>query len=844
MKINIGLLTRFPVYLVLTFFLSIQIFAIPITSPDSKSIHFDTKLTDQIAILSKLGIKPIVFNKNLCEFHDDDQLLEYLNSYIPIKNSEDIYEIFSNQITFQLGKDTVINELLLIYDIFFNGAWTPEDIKILVFSGGTGSNQLTGGLLDYTDKIDMLINAYDDLEGTSNGTIRREFDVLGPSDISKNLVALLDLSYIENTALKNLLKFRFSKTEDITNLRLDLEVIAKNETDIHDQVLLELFSTLTPKYRKLIAKTFAGFLQEVREWEIYHDGLFDLRDFAVRNIVYTGLLFSENYQHNKAIETFKLQFHVKPNIILNNEKGLWLVGLTSEGNLLNSEGDISQSCLGEEIEDVFVWKSLLSEKEQQGFYNYKTLGEKQMFLKSNSVPIIASNEAKESIGSAQMILFAPTTFYSNVIPTLKTCGIKELLHESNNIKIHIANLTLERGNKTLGQQLADLQYFLSYGNTAGSTIDYVITHLSDRHKYDSPYILIDRDLIRHLGLELIELSVADPKQVGLHRSDVISKVVMQLQALDVAGYEIREGRCRKKNSDRKFNTLANMTDVRQLQFKQSMKNRLDEYLKCTYHAVFVDVDGTITDDSKEIPDAILKKLCEYISSGILVGINTARTDKTLEKKLLLPFSEALKNKPELLKNVYVYSNNGAHGYTLDGTTLYEHKISVDQAELAVQYIRNELLEDSETCTITPYKITILPNETKNPLSLVNSMNELLSKNAFPLIARLGADPSFKPSVIITKHRVDKKLALFDFVQHSSIPIDAIIKIGDKAAPGGVDNDWLIGKGSFSVNEFDENGTHVPLQLLTEQKCLAGTLWILEKVTLEPKQTSYSHSFEE
>jgi len=190
----------------------------------------------------------MVFNTDLSIFENDEQLLEYLNSYIPIKNPNDLYEIFSNQLAFHLKEEPVNNDFLNVYNIFFNDSWLPENIKITIFSGGSGANCITEGLLDYTGKIDMLINAYDDLEGTSNGSIRRHLNVLGPSDIAKNLTTLLDNSYIENVSLKNFLKYRFSRIKNLNQLRYDLEAIANNEVGICDETLQELFRALTPSY--------------------------------------------------------------------------------------------------------------------------------------------------------------------------------------------------------------------------------------------------------------------------------------------------------------------------------------------------------------------------------------------------------------------------------------------------------------------------------------------------------------------------------------------------------------------------------------------------------------------
>ncbi len=69
----------------------------------------------------------------------------------------------------------------------------PTPLRVTMFSGGTGSNRLTQAILEqWLHEIDLtiLINAYDD--GKSTGKIRRDFGILGPSDIGKNLIAAID----------------------------------------------------------------------------------------------------------------------------------------------------------------------------------------------------------------------------------------------------------------------------------------------------------------------------------------------------------------------------------------------------------------------------------------------------------------------------------------------------------------------------------------------------------------------------------------------------------------------------------------------------------------------------
>ncbi|HLM61593.1 MAG TPA: 2-phospho-L-lactate transferase CofD family protein, partial [Pyrinomonadaceae bacterium] len=68
---------------------------------------------------------------------------------------------------------------------------TPKP-KIVVLCGGSGSGQFINHLLDQGADVTCLVNTYDD--GKSTGRLRLALDTLGPSDVRKNLLSLMDLN--------------------------------------------------------------------------------------------------------------------------------------------------------------------------------------------------------------------------------------------------------------------------------------------------------------------------------------------------------------------------------------------------------------------------------------------------------------------------------------------------------------------------------------------------------------------------------------------------------------------------------------------------------------------------
>jgi len=79
--------------------------------------------------------------------------------------------------------------------------------NIVIIGGGTGTSTLLEGLKKYPAKLSVIVSTADD--GGSNARIRKDFNIIPPSDIRQCLLALSSAS----TDLKNLFSFRFARGE-------------------------------------------------------------------------------------------------------------------------------------------------------------------------------------------------------------------------------------------------------------------------------------------------------------------------------------------------------------------------------------------------------------------------------------------------------------------------------------------------------------------------------------------------------------------------------------------------------------------------------------------------------
>lgn len=85
-----------------------------------------------------------------------------------------------------------------------NEPFAPNEIKIAVIGGGTGSFTLLSALKDHTSQLAALVNMADD--GGSTGVLRDELGVLPPGDVRQCLVALSD-----SPKIRELFNYRFEE---------------------------------------------------------------------------------------------------------------------------------------------------------------------------------------------------------------------------------------------------------------------------------------------------------------------------------------------------------------------------------------------------------------------------------------------------------------------------------------------------------------------------------------------------------------------------------------------------------------------------------------------------------
>ena len=521
-----------------------------------ETIHLDNErsiptkeIAHIVSDLAKDGIFPKVNGQSLIDalnVTSPGEMVSYIKNNSILSNEEDVLELLKIKKRSSLGENLSNDdrEKLMLYQVIFE-AGIDHKSPMTVFSGGTGSNRLTEGLLKQgADNITLLLNAYDD--GKSTGDIRRNFDVLGPSDIGKNIVVLLKS---KQPALAKFLDYRFPKDADAKELRMHVAALAG---DGGTGEVNQLIQGLDAETQNKLKKYFAVFLEQIRIWEQDHQKSYNFKDYGVRNILFLAAYLLHGHDYQQAINALITDFNLSGKIVLNNHEPLWLIAITEDGQLLNSEAAVVDGMLDKEISNIFLVRKLLSADEVQAFNQERNLDDKLKFIEQKyAVYPQATMESVDAVENAKAIIFAPTTFHSSLSPTLITKGIPEALKRSKGLKILVANLIRERGRQTVGEAIRDLTNYMNYGLGSQGTnaLDYVVlnTHGYQTNGVSNANRLpIDIAKIRQEGVEAISINV-DPKNQGKHQGDVTAQVVMTLQGIDALGYCMSQGRLIKKS---------------------------------------------------------------------------------------------------------------------------------------------------------------------------------------------------------------------------------------------------------------------------------------------------------
>jgi GT2 family glycosyltransferase/2-phospho-L-lactate transferase/gluconeogenesis factor (CofD/UPF0052 family) len=398
-------------------------------------------------------------------------------------------------------------------------------LKVVIFSGGRGSGNISNGIRDYARsssikiEVNHITNAYDD--GKSTGEVRRFYNhsVLGPSDVRKIQEKQYEFFHA-NTTINKFLSLRLDgNKEDILQELKDIS----EERASSQKLIYPLFITLPPGFRKMIVNALKHFFSRN-----YND--LRVEDFALSNLIYASLADLHGGLHF-AEEIFKKELNIPDTVILNSEENSYTYALTEAGHLLHDEASIVDYSFVSPIYEVYLSSKPLSKNFLDEFANLGGFEEKKYYAESNSssYPPLSSS-AKEAIELADIIIYGPGTQYSSLYPTYFTENLTSCIKRSRAYKIFVTNI--HHDNETPGfsavDQVRQAIYYLNqkglHGFTEEDLIDVMI--LNEPESQDPRYIRPNRTELDQLNIKNILIQNIESKdKEGSHDSEVVSNLI-------------------------------------------------------------------------------------------------------------------------------------------------------------------------------------------------------------------------------------------------------------------------------------------------------------------------------
>lgn len=278
-------------------------------------------------------------------------------------------------------------------------------MKVVLFSGGTGSRAIQKGLHQiYKDRLDLkiIVNAYDN--GLSTGAVRKMVDgkILGPSDLRKNQFLQMELIQkpLVDESVIEFLETRF----DAPSAKVALEFVQRG---------LEKILDFRVNQDSTVQDAILDFFKsDVAE-------LIDYTDFSVSNILYGALAkqFGNSLQSAGEWMAEQILGIPKDRVFLVSDQSLFLMANTESGKSITDEGDLVQwSQPGDKIIGIYL-------TDPEG----------------NRVTPEVNEQTLEAIEEADMIIFSSGTQWSSLIPTYLHSGFNEAITESRAKKYLIMN---------------------------------------------------------------------------------------------------------------------------------------------------------------------------------------------------------------------------------------------------------------------------------------------------------------------------------------------------------------------------------------------------------------------
>jgi 2-phospho-L-lactate transferase/gluconeogenesis factor (CofD/UPF0052 family) len=312
-----------------------------------------------------------------------------------------------------------------------------KQVNVVLFSGGRGSQALTRQLVSNPQvRLTLAINGYDD--GLSTGEVRRFLgDSLRPSYFRKNASTVARALQSCAPALIELLDLRFPDGYTTPQAQASLAAMRGIEAvsvTAFDRQLGEMLADIEPGLRVTLNSRLGSFETALEDSATG----FDFSDCSIGNLVFAGCYLAMERDFNRAIDDYCALLSVPRGIVTNVTAGsnAFLVALDRDGNLLASEAEIVDSSRRNYIAEIS-----LVDRPPGDWADAGSGGDLQAALREHSIDVVANPYLLECLAQADVIVYAPGTQHSSLLPSYMTPGLgRAIAANLSAVKVLVTNI--------------------------------------------------------------------------------------------------------------------------------------------------------------------------------------------------------------------------------------------------------------------------------------------------------------------------------------------------------------------------------------------------------------------
>jgi 2-phospho-L-lactate transferase/gluconeogenesis factor (CofD/UPF0052 family) len=383
--------------------------------------------------------------------------------------------------------------------------------EIILVNGGRGADAILP-LLKKKNNILSVVNAYDD--GKSTGEIRKNLNILGPSDLRKVHQLMIDDKSKNFKSINNLFNYRFPITDNSEIIKeIEKFIIFKNKNNIFSLAIQKKYLIFIKKYIKI----FLTHLKKKKQ--------FKFSDCSFMNCIYAASFLKNKKQLNAGIEEIRKIFSIKHSLMVNSSEVRHLVAIRENGKILYDEAEIVELRSNIRIKKIYLLERRLKKKSLDNF-SFKN---KIKFLENNHSDVEIDPLLKLKLTKAKLIIFCPGTQHSSLYPTYLTKGFTETLISNKRVKkILITNIGVDY--ETPKYKSSDfinnaLRYLFSNKKLDNKILDFFDLILVNKPKNNklSYYVKLDLKKLKKINNNIVIENFEDPKILGRHDFKKISK---------------------------------------------------------------------------------------------------------------------------------------------------------------------------------------------------------------------------------------------------------------------------------------------------------------------------------